>query len=146
MDGAFTRISPAAFADKVGIPIGWVVLSHRWVPSKAERRRSTGRWFRIESEKGAVYRIVRFSPNLAGSPEQESGQLVIDWSAWLRLSGFEENTKGPLDLKFRKSGWWAFPCWVLTHPDPTIVLSGVISLISLGLGFMSLLLAIAALD
>ena len=145
MRGTFRRVSPAAFADKAGIPIGWVVVSHRWMPAMAERRRSTGRWFRIESEFDTAFRIVRFSVNLPASPDQGTGDLVIDWSAWLRLSGFRDDTKPPLRLKFTRSGWWAFPFWVLTHPDPTVVLSGVISLISLVLGIVSLFLGIAAL-
>lgn len=145
MEGEFDRVSPASFAEKIGIPDGWVVISHRWVPTMPERRRTTGNWFKIESDNGTVFRVVRFSPNLQGSPATGRGQLVIDWSAWLRLSGFAEDTSTPLKLKFTRSRWWNFWAWMITHPEPTVALSGLISLISLGLGIVSLVLAIAVL-
>ena len=139
MEGVFKRTSQRALREAVAIPAGWVVISHLWVSDRPERRRTTGKWFKIESDQGRVYRLVRFSPKLKGSPKAGSGELVMDWTAWLRLTGFAEDTDVELNLKFTRSPWWAFPAWMLTHPEPTFVLSGIISLISLALGIVALL-------
>ena len=145
MQGTFRRVSPAAFAERVGIPAGWVVVSYRWMPDKSQRRRSHGRWFKIESEKATVFRILRFSAQLSGSPKVGHGQLVVDWPAWLQLHGYEDNVDPPLELKFTRVGWWAFPILAISHPDPTIRLTGALGVLSFGLGVLSVVLAIVAL-
>ena len=73
VSGVLDRVSPVPFAENVGVPAGWFVLCHRWMPGKATRRRSHGRWFKIESSQGPVFRILRFSPNLEGSPAGGGG-------------------------------------------------------------------------
>ena len=47
MKGTFIRISPAQFAEKVGIPASWFVISWRWIPDKSQRRRAHGSWYMI---------------------------------------------------------------------------------------------------
>jgi hypothetical protein len=115
------------------------------MPDKAQRRRSHGSWFKIESDRGTVFRILRFSVQLKGSPAIGSGQLVIDWPAWLQLHGYEDQVDSPLELKFTRVGWWAFPILAVSHPDPTIRLSGALGVLSFGLGAVSVVLAIVAL-
>lgn len=144
--GTFARQSPASFAEKTGIPMGWFVISHRWMPDKGERRKSHGRWFRIESKFGKTHRVLRFSPNLPGTPNQEgpAGSIVIDWVAWLDLNGYAEDVDGPLELRIERAEWWRFPVFAVSHPDPTTRLSGRIAVVSLGLGLLSIALAIGA--
>jgi hypothetical protein len=145
MKGNFRRVSPSAFAERVGIPAGWFVVSHRWLPEKSERRISHGRWFKIKSEHGEVFRILRFSPNLEGGPTKGDGEMVLDWPAWLQLFGYADNVDGSLPLELSRAQWWHWPKLAVSHPDPVVRLSGALGLLSLALGIVSLFLGIAAL-
>ena len=49
MKGSFERVSPAAFAERIGIPLGWFVISHRWMPEKKQRRERHGKWFKLST-------------------------------------------------------------------------------------------------
>ncbi|HUW29349.1 MAG TPA: hypothetical protein VMV97_12145 [Sulfuriferula sp.] len=145
MKAQFTRVSPAAFLEKIGIPAGWFVISHRWMPEKSNRRLSHGRWFKIKSTHGEVFRILRFSASLEGSPKAGSGQIVIDWPGWLDLFGRADDVDGPIELEFSEARWWQFPRLAVSHPDPTIRLSGLLGLLSVVLGVLSAILALVAL-
>lgn len=144
ISGSFTRVSPAAFAEKIGIPAGWFVISHRWLDEKKTRRLQHGKWFRLSSAENAVYRVLRFSPRLAGAPGK-SGEIVIDYEAWLDLFGRTEDVDGPLSLEIRVARWWELPRLATSHPDPAIRLAGWIALLSLVLGIVSVVLAVLAL-
>lgn len=143
MKGKFTRIAPAAFAEKTGIPLGWMVISHRWMPDKSERRRAHGKWFRLKSEHGTSFRVLRFSANLSGSPSGDPGQLVLDWPAWLELNGYADDVSGPLELEISKASLWQLPQLAASHPDPAMRLSSMLGFVSVVLGVLSIILAIA---
>lgn len=146
MKGLFSRVAPASFAEKVGIPAGWFVISHRYMPTKAHRRLAHGRWYQIKSENGNVFRILRFSPNLRGAPDREEpGEIVLDWPAWLDLYGRADDVDEPLELDITPVGWWAYPKMALAHPDPTVRLAGELGLLSAALGILSVVLALIAL-
>lgn len=115
------------------------------MPEKSSRRLTHGRWFKIKSEEGEIFRILRFSASLEGSPNSGKGQIVIDWPGWLDLFGRAENVDGPIDLEFSEARWWQFPRLAVSHPDPTIRLSGLLGLLSVALGILSVILAVAAL-
>ena len=142
MKGKFNRVAPAAFAEKTGIPLGWMVISHRWMPDKFDRRRSHGKWFRIKSEHGTSYRVLRFSVNLKGSPPDTPGDLVVDWPAWLELNGYVDDLNGPLQLEISKANWWQLPQLAASHPDPAMRLSSMLGFVSVVLGVLSIILAV----
>lgn len=139
MIGNFERISPASFAKKIGIPQGWFVISHRWVPDKKKRRKYHGKWFKLSTAYGSVYRVIRFSVNLNGAPGS-TGEMVIDWSAWLDLFDREENVDQSIDISISPAKWWDFPRLALSHPDPAVRHAGWFSLASLALGLISIVL------
>lgn len=146
MKGTFSRVSPAEFAEKVGIPAGWFVISHRWMPEKSERRRSSGRWFKITSSSGSIFRILRFSPNLSGTPNGDTkGDIVLDWPAWLELNGFADDLDKSVELTFSRASWWQFAKLAESHPDPTYRMAGRLAIISVVLGAESLVLSVAPL-
>lgn len=145
MNGRFTRVAPTALVQDMQIPAGWFVISHRWMPEKLNRRQSHGRWYKIKSSQGVVFRILRFSPNLRGSLSAGSGGIVIDWAGWLDLHGQAEDVDGPIELEFSEARWWQFPRLAVSHPDPTVRLSGLLGLGSVALGILSIILAIVAL-
>jgi hypothetical protein len=141
MAWTFTRISPANFAEKVGIPAGWFVISHRWMPSKSQRRVAHGRWYKIAGPGGAIFRILRFSPSLNGSVETKRGEIVIDWPGWLDLLGHAENVDIPAPLEISPASRWKFARLAVSHPDPVYRMAGSLALLSLLLGVLSLILA-----
>lgn len=143
MKGTFNRIAPAAFAERIGIPLGWMVISHRWMPDKSERRRAHGKWYRLKSEHGTSYRVLRFSPNLPGAPPDTIGNLVVDWPAWLELNGYSDDVSGSLQLEITKAHLWQLPQLAASHPDPAIRLSSMLGFVSVILGVLSIVLALA---
>jgi len=142
MDGKFERKSPAQFSEKVGIPIGWFVISPRWVVSKKDRRLNHGKWYKIESNDGCVYRVLRFSANLSGSPKSGNGVIVLDWLGWLMLDGYAEDVSNKINLKITKVGWWMYPWMIIKHPDPAYCLAGGLAILSLLLAMLSLIIGL----
>lgn len=137
----FTRVSPAAFADKVGIPAGWFVISHRLMPEKKDRRFQHGKWFKLSTREACVYRILRFSPNLRGVVTAgDPAEIVLDWPAWLDLHGRAEDVDRPLEIDIVAARWWEYPRLAVSHPDPTVRLAGAISILSFVLGVVSVIL------
>jgi hypothetical protein len=86
--------------------------------------------------------VVRFSTQLEGSPAAGTGQVVVDWGGWLDLFGRADDVDQPLKLKVSPASWLAFPRFALAHPDPTIKLAGLLALLSLGLGILSVALTL----
>ena len=134
--GSFQRVSPAEFAEKVGIPLGWFVVNHQHLAGKSNRRKAHGRWFKIRSDRATIYRLLRFSPRLTKGSSQTAGDVVLDWAGWIELYGFEEDVDPPLALKISKVPWWQLPWVYLRHPDPAVRLSGWLGWAGLGLGIM----------
>ena len=140
--GDFARTSPAAFAEKIGIPQGWFVISHNWVPTKKARRLSHGKWFKISSSEGSVYRILRFSVKLRGTPKSGTGDIVLDWPGLLKLSGYAEDIPEEITLEITKIKWWEYAFVPFSHPDPTIKLASILAALSVGLGLVSVAISV----
>lgn len=139
MRAVFRRVSPAIFAEKIGIPLGWCVISHRYMPDRSERRNAHGRWFKLSTDKGCAYRVLRFSANLDGAVGKE-GVLVLDWPGWLDLNGRTENLEETLEVTITKARWCQYPALAVAHPDPAIRWGSWMAIISLGLGLLSIFL------
>lgn len=138
MRHTFVRTAPTKISEPHGIPVGWFVISHRLIHQKHDRVLAHGRWFRIEGPGGRIYRILRFSPNLKSStPDAE---IIIDWQGWLDLHGRVENIKVALELEISGVRWWQTPVLAVAHPDPAVRVAGVLGLVSVALGVLSILL------
>lgn len=144
MVGIFKRVSPSQFAEKVGIPDGWFVLSHHCFPNKNERRSSHGKWYKIQSDYDKVYRIMRFSPRLEFLRKSNSGEIVIDWLAWINLWNRAENVDEPLKLEITKPKLWEYPWLTVSHPDPIYRIAGRLAFLSVVLGIISIILAVCS--
>lgn len=142
MKAVFTRKSSAEFAEKNGLPLGWVAVSWRWLPDKRQHRRSHGHWYRLKSDHGVTYRVLRFSGNLSGSEKSKQWDMVIDWPAWLDLSGHAEDVPEALQIELKPTSIWRSPQLAFAHPDPTVRLATGLGVLSFGLGLLSLMLAI----
>lgn len=141
-EGKFTRVSPAQFVEKIALPLGWFVVRFDQLPDKSARRRSHGKWFSIVSDKGTIYRMLRFSINLRGSSGAEEAQIVLDWAGWIDLHGRDEDVDMPLQLTISRVSGGRLPLVYLKHPDPAVRLSSYLGWTSISLGALSIILAI----
>ena len=144
MNGSFTRLSPSSFSENSGVPVGWFVVSWRWIPDQSQRRMLHGRLFKISQGKRTVYRILRFSARLTGGQSQEAGEIVVDWPAWLELNDFSEKLSDDLILKIEQAPRWELWRLAFSHPEPAYRLAGILGIVSVALGVLSLILALLA--
>lgn len=142
LSATFTRKSPAEFAQKIGLPVGWFVLPHRLIESMAERRRLHGKWCKLKSENGTAYRVIRFSPRLKGTNRGDGADIVLDWLAWIDLNDRDENVESPLRISIAEARWYEYPWLAVSHPEPSYRLASWIALVSLMLGGISVALGI----
>ena len=141
----FTRVNPALLNERTELTAGWFVISHRFFETKKERREAHGKWFKITSEHGSVYRILRFAPQLAGSPKKKTGDVVIDYQGWLALWDCAEDVEQPLNLTITRAKWWVTPKLAVSHPDPIVRLAGALGFQSVALGTIGVILGVIAL-
>jgi len=146
IEGEFTQVTRLKIPGHLEIPAGWFVISYHWISEKGERRQLHGRWFRIKSPKGKIFRILRFSPHLdpksSDALSEAKGEMIVDWPGWIELNGYEGETEKQLGLELKEAQWWNFPQIVLSHPDPVYRLSGFLGLLSVALGLLSLILTL----
>ncbi len=137
----FTRVSPNKDGLIFVVPPGWFAISHRWIQSKGQRRMAHSKWFKITCGKVYIFRALRFSANLRGGPSYSQGDIVLEWSDWLRLSHFSDDVPLVLNLVIYPARWWHFPWIAVSHPDPGNRLAAKIAFVSLVLGVISLLVS-----
>ena len=139
IEATFLRKPPPYFAEGNGIPSGWVCISFRWITDTRDRRKLYGTWVKIQSSHGVSYRVLRFSGSLRGTQASGEGEIVLDWSAWLELSGFSEDSSDlALPLKITRARWYQRPFVGFFHPDPTYRLANLLAYLALALAFISL--------
>lgn len=134
--GKFKRVSPASFAEKVGLPQGWIVVRHDHVATKLERRRTHGRWVAVRSAEATVFRILRYSPRLP------AGDIVMDWVGWIDLQGRTDDEVEAMDITITLARWDQLPFIPFRHIDPGYRLSAWLGALSLGLGILSVVLSV----
>ena len=138
IEGTFRRVLDHAHD-------GSVTVSHHWVPDKQQRRLTTGRWHRISHGDRHAYRVLRYDPNLKRDAAALTGEIELDWSAWLTLSDFAEDTPKRLDLRISRVRWWMLPQIMMAHPDPVQRLALRVSSVAFVLGLVGLVLGVAPL-
>jgi hypothetical protein len=122
---------------------GWFAISHQWFDAKVTRRRARGRWYRLESDFGSTYRVLRFAPNIPydtgdGAP---SGGIAIDWDGWLDLQGRDDVDLKPLPLRIRRVRRTESLRLIWRHPDPSQRLALRLALLAFALGALSIVVA-----
>jgi hypothetical protein len=132
------RKSHRSFEKFGDVSIGWVIISHHLITGKKIRRKAYGKWYKFQSNQGTVFRVIRFSPNIS------SNQIVIDWQAWLELSGYSEKVPESIELSISPAKLLHLPLLSIKHPDPVVRLSCILGIISIILGVLSFFLAIVA--
>ena len=135
--GRFGRMSPAKFADRVELPMGWIVVRHSHLVSKLERRKTHGHWVAISSGQNRIYRVVRYSVNLPAD------KIVMDWAGWIELQGRTDDEAEAIQLTVTKATWRQLAIIPFNHIDPGYRLSAWLGAVSVGLGLLSVVLSIA---
>jgi hypothetical protein len=133
---SFKRTSPASFAEKVGLPMGWIVVRHDHVAEKLKRRKTHGRWVSIKSTKGKVYRVLRYSVNLPAD------QIVMDWVGWIDLQGRTDQETEEVQLTISTARLWEHIVIPFKHIDPGYRMSAWLGAISVALGALSVILSV----
>lgn len=117
------------------LPYGWFSIRYDHIEDKRLRRRAHGRWVKIESLQGCIYRVPRFSANL------EKNVILLDREGWLILNGRHETVEEWLPLKITPltwyQSWYLFPFIAHSYPEPGYRLATNIALV---LGALSLVL------
>jgi hypothetical protein len=112
---------------------GWIVLRHDHLETKTERRETHGRWVKIRSDKGTIYRIIRYSGSLGRD------NIVIDYLGWIELQGREDEIQVSYPITISTVRWYETPILPFKHIDPGIRLSSYLGGLSVILGILSLI-------
>jgi hypothetical protein len=83
----------------------WFTISHRFLEDKVDRRMTTGKWFRLRTTHGTIFRILRFDPQMAYSDKDGKADVFIDYHGWLKLISYAENVDVTEDVEFKKARW-----------------------------------------
>jgi len=103
---------------------------------------TTGKWFRLRTSDGTIFRILRFDPQMAYSDANGTADVFIDYHGWLKLIGYGDNVDVTTNVEFKQARWWQKMHCMMSHPDPAYRLAGWLSLVSLLLGIIGLALGI----
>jgi len=134
--GTFKRVSPVNFFERGGPPLGWIVVRHTHVDKTADRRRTHGRWVEVRSRKASVFRLLRYSVNLAAD------EIVMDWVGWIDLQGRTDKESDALALTIKMVPRWRYLAMAFHHVDPAYRLSAWLGAISIVLGGLSVIIAV----
>ena len=100
-------------------------------------KKQTGKWFRIKSSEGVIYRAIRYQPQLSAGKKDKAALIALDYEGSREL-GFKKNERLILRLEIRNIYPHEYILAVLKHPDPSYRLAS-------GLGFLALILSIISL-
>ena len=129
----------------VKYPARWLSNIHYFgiSPSliNAKTRKITGKWCKIESDSGSIYRVVRFQPQFSGGKTGKIAQIAIDHDGLIMLLG-DKPTNSILELKIRSVWIHEYLLATLQHPDPTFRLASWLGILSLIISLVSLAISI----
>jgi ferric-dicitrate binding protein FerR (iron transport regulator) len=103
------------------LPPGWFALNPGQFDGEDEQARAHGRWFRIATGHGTVYRALQLTPGL---PREG---IVLDWPARRALEGGHAGAgaeSAALRLDIRVARFIEYPRCLLSHPSPAVRLGG----------------------
>lgn len=108
------------------LPPGWFALHPDQFDGEAAQTRAHGRWFRIASRHGAVFRALQLTPDLPRAG------IALDWPAQHRLyGGPPDDGAAPLRLDIRSAHFYEYPRCLLGHPSPAARLGGGLMVLAL---------------
>lgn len=104
---------------KINVAVGWFALSNVLCSREESTALIRNRWYRLHSNCGTIYRVLRFSPLLNSGIQPEEGEIALDWDGYLELWGQQEKTQPKELIITHVSPLQAVACaWL--YPDPAI--------------------------
>jgi hypothetical protein len=123
------------------LPVGWFAISDRFLDGATERRRARNQWYRLKGQRGTIYRVLRFAPNLMAGDDVKPAGLAVDYQGWWELQGLTVPADPILSLDISRVGNFGRVVAACKHPDPTYRMASWLAVIALALGVVSILLA-----
>jgi hypothetical protein len=138
---ASITLKPMSMPSGELLPPGWFALNPEQFDGEDQQRRAHGRWFRIATGHGAVYRALQLTPGL---PREG---IVLDWPARRALEGGHAGAGAeatPLRLDIRSARIIEYPRCLLGHPSPVVRLGGQAALVAFLLCIAALVATLVA--
>jgi hypothetical protein len=123
------------------LELGWFSISHIFIKDKIERRKSYGKWFKIQSNKRTIYRQLKFDPTLIGSGDDP--EINLDWAGFIKLHDYEVDSNAKeITCKIKRANFFEILFANLNHPDQGLRAAYKLGLISLIFGLGSLFISL----
>ena len=121
------------------LELGWFSISHVFISNKIERRKSYGKWFKIQSNKRTIYRQLKFDPTLKGVGDNP--EISLDWDGFIKLHDYDvdSNTR-EINCQIKRANYIEILFANLKHPNQGLRAAFILGIISLLLSIISLVL------
>lgn len=133
---ASIALKPVSMPGGELLPPGWFALHPDQFDGEDAQARAHGRWFRIATGHGAVYRALQLTPGL---PREG---VALDWPARHALEGGHAGAgleSAPRRFDIRSARLVEYPRCLLAHPSPAARLGGQAALAAFVLCLAALL-------
>jgi hypothetical protein len=119
------------------LELGWFSISHLFIDDKTERRKSYGKWFKIQSNNRTIYRLLKFDPTLkclGDNPE-----INLDWDGFIKLHDYEvDSNDNKIFCQIERANYFEILFANLNHPDQGLRAAFKLGIISLLLSIISM--------
>lgn len=99
---------------------------------------TSGKWYRIKSSYGTIYRVLRYQPQLSAGKGEESAEISVDYDGG-KILGFNRMGNNQIKIEIRSISLHEYVLATLNHPDPTFRIASWLGLIALFIGGLSLI-------
>ncbi len=119
------------------LELGWFSISHVFINDKLQRRKSYGKWFKIQSNERIIYRQLKFDPTLKGVGDNP--EINLDWDGFIKLHNYDvdSNTR-EITCQIKKANYVEIIIANLKHPNQGLRAAFQLGIISLILSIISL--------
>ncbi len=119
------------------LELGWFSISHVFIIDKIERRKSYGKWFKIQSNNRIIYRQLKFDPTLKATGDNP--EINLDWDGFIKLHDYEvDSNDNKIFCQIERANYFEILFANLNHPDQGLRAAFKLGIISLILSIISL--------
>lgn len=123
------------------LELGWFAISHIFIKDKIERRKSYGKWFKIQSNKRIIYRQLKFDPTLKATGD--NSEINLDWDGFIKLHDYEvDSNDNKIFCQIERANYFEILFANLNQPYQGLRAAFVLGLISLIIGVGSLVISL----
>lgn len=134
----FVRKFDISDTNQKQLELGWFSISHVFISDKIKRRKSYGKWFKIQSDKRIIYRQLKFDPTLKGTGDNP--EINLDWDGFIKLHDYEVNSNAKeITCQIKRANYFEILFANLNHPNQGLRAAFELGIISLILSIFSLI-------